>query len=477
MARGKQGSNHRSGNRFISPTRGPDRHASASATGSKGPVMATTQQSLGEFDIERMGHDGRGIAKWQGKTLFIEGALAGERVSARLLRDHARYAEAIAENLIVTSPERQQPVCQHYAECGGCQLQHWQPERQLSFKQATVIEQMKRWGGLEARQLLPPIASAPEGYRGRARMGVWYEDDGSVTLGFRRRRSNRLTAISDCSVLAEPLNRLVVPLQCWLQAEHTAKAITHIELLTANDVQMVVLRHTKTAGERDWQGLRELEIQQGCQIWMDDGSGTLKDLSGQAVDPRLFYYPDESLPALAWHPQDFVQVNPDVNRKMIAQAINLLALQGHERVLDLFCGIGNFTLPLARYCAEVIGVEAIETMVERGRENAARAGVTNARFLAADLTRISMHRLQQQCGTIDAILLDPPRDGAKEILANIRQLAVSRVVYVSCNPATLARDAVVLAESGYRLETLGVMDMFPHTSHVESMALFVLKKK
>ncbi|MBE8718014.1 23S rRNA (uracil(1939)-C(5))-methyltransferase RlmD [Cellvibrio polysaccharolyticus] len=472
MSRGKQGgSNARPGSRFISSSRNSARTKGAGAA--RSPV----NQKLGEFTIERMGHDGRGIANWQGKTLFIDGALQGETVSARLQQDHARYAEAVVENLLVSSAERQTPVCEHYHQCGGCQLQHWQPAHQLAFKQATALEQMKRWGGLEPAEVLPAIVSASEGYRSRARLGVWYENDGTVTLGFRQRQSNKLTPISNCVVLEKSLNSLIAPLQNWLAVEHSARAVTHIELLAGQGETMVILRHTRTPGERDWQGLRLLEENLQCRICVDDGSGVLKDLQGQAIDPRLFYYADEALPPLAWHPQDFTQVNRAVNRQMVAQAIDLLALRGKERVLDLFCGIGNFTLPLAKHCAEVIGVEAVENMVERGRENAQRSGVENVRFIAADLTRLSVRQLQQQCGKIDAVLLDPPRDGAKEILMNIRQLGAKKLVYVSCNPATLARDAAILAEAGYTLARLGVMDMFPHTAHVESMALFVLNKK
>jgi 23S rRNA (uracil1939-C5)-methyltransferase len=306
-------------------------------------------------------------------------------------------------------------------------------------------------------------------------MGVWYEKDGSVTLGFRQRNSKTLTPISQCVVLPNSLNRLLAPLHQWLTEAHTAKAITHVELLDSPATSALVLRHTKSPGERDLQGLRELAQTHHCGIWLDDGSEKLRDLNGEACDPRLHYLLPESKLDISYHPQDFMQVNPVVNTQMIAQALTLLGLKSHERVLDLFCGIGNFTLPIAQHCAEVIGVEAVDTMVERGRENAARAGMTNVSFMAADLTKLSAYQLQQRCGKIDAILLDPPRDGAKEVVAHIGKLKAKRIVYVSCSPATLARDAKVLAESGYQLAAVGVLDMFPHTHHVESMALLVRK--
>lgn len=434
---------------------------------------ARPNQRLGEFTIERISHDGRGLTQWQGKTLFVEGALPGEIVTARFVNEHGRFAEAVVDQIISAAPERQIPPCSHYVFCGGCQLQHISPAAQLELKQTAVLEQLQRWAGLVPAQILPPITSPTFAYRSCARMGVWYEKDGSVTLGFRQRHSKTLTAINNCLVLPENLNRLLAPLHDWLTHAHTAKAITHVELLDSPATSALVLRHTKSPGERDLQGLRELAQQYNCTIWLDDGSAMLRDLEGQPCNPRLSY----SVPAagleLAYHPQDFMQVNPSVNTQMIAQAIQLLDLKSHERVLDLFCGIGNFTLPLAKHCAEVIGVEAVESMVERGRENAARAGLGNVSFMASDLTKLSAYQLQQRCGKIDAVLLDPPRDGAKEIVAHIGQLAAKRIVYVSCNPATLARDAKILADSGYQLKAAGVLDMFPHTHHVESMALFV----
>ncbi len=430
---------------------------------------------LGEFMIDRMSHDGRGISQWNGKTLFVDGALTGERISARLVRDHARYAEARVDKLLTTSPERVQAACAHYAECGGCQLQHLQPEQQIAFKQAAVLQQLELWGGAKPKHILTPIVSTGTGYRRCARLGVNY-DHGQVTLGFRKRNSRQLIQVDLCSVLVPELNQLLAPLKQWLTELRATEAVTHIELISTETKTAVVVRHPQVLDEADLGSLKTLAENLNLDIWLQAREGNqLQDLQGKDVDPRLVYSLADFELDMDFHPSDFIQVNPSVNTQMVKQAIQLLALKGSERVLDLFCGIGNFTLPLARECAEVIGIEAVESMVERGRENAKKLGINNVQFLAANLLTLSEHRLKQTCGKVDAILLDPPRDGAKEIVDKLSQLSPSRIVYVSCNPATLARDAKVLLSAGYQLDSVGVLDMFPHTAHIESMALFTLR--
>jgi 23S rRNA (uracil1939-C5)-methyltransferase len=363
-----------------------------------------------------------------------------------------------------------------------------QPAAQLVMKQQALLEQLQRWGGVVPKHLLPAISLGDTGYRSRARLGVWYENDGSVTLGFRQRYSNAITPINRCLVLAPELNALLAPLHIWLTALQATKAVTHIELVKGQDDIAVILRHTKKLAAADLAALAHLAEQEQCKVWLEpNGDSGLTDLAGQACDPRLGYRLEgsglEGLD-LAFHPQDFTQVNPQVNQQMVAQALALLALKPSDRVLDLFCGIGNFTLPIARHCAEVIGIEAVESMVLRGRENAARLQITNAKFIAANLADMTHTQLQRLGGAdkereIAAVLLDPPRDGAKDIITSIqrwvagKQLSPKRIVYVSCNPATLARDSALLVEAGYYLDTLGVLDMFPHTSHIESMALFL----
>lgn len=445
-------------------------------------ILPQTNKRLGEFTIDRLSHDGRGVASLDGKTVFIDGALVGERVTARLVEDHARFIDARIDQLIESSAERVLPPCEHFASCGGCQLQYMQPSAQVEMKQKAVLEQLQRWGGVVPKKLLPPISAGDRAYRSRARLGVWYEDDGSVTLGFRQRYSNAITPISQCIVLVPELNALLAPLHKWLGELRAAKAVTHIELVKGQNQIVVILRHTKKLADADLEALALLEKQQACTVWLEpNGNQGLTDLAGQSCDPRLVY--TVAGVELAFHPQDFTQVNPEVNQQMVAQALELLDLKPADRVLDLFCGIGNFTLPIAQQCAEVVGIEAVESMVARGRENADRLQIGNAKFIAANLADMTHTQLQRlgdmKAQEIAAILLDPPRDGAKDIIASIlrlgasKQLSPKRIVYVSCNPATLARDSALLAEAGYRLEKLGVLDMFPHTSHVESMALFL----
>lgn len=435
---------------------------------------------LGEFTIDRLSHDGRGVANLDGKTLFIAGALVNETVSARLVAEHSRFIDARADEIIIPSPERVTPPCPHYERCGGCQLQHMQPAQQLAMKQESLLQQLKRWGGVEPKRVLPPITVIDTGYRSRARLGVWYESDGSVSLGFRQHYSNEITQVNHCLVLAPELNQLLEPLHSWLTDLRAVKAVTHIELVKGQGDIAIILRHTKKLADADLIALAQLAERQAVYVWLEpNGDQGLTDLQGNPCDPRL-HYEVAGLP-LAYHPQDFTQVNPQVNQLMVAQALDLLALKPADRVLDLFCGIGNFTLPIARECAEVVGIEAVETMVLRGRENAEALQIGNAKFIAANLADMTHTQLQRLGGNINALLLDPPRDGAKDIVASIqrwvtgKQLSPKRIVYVSCNPATLARDSALLAEVGYQLDAVGVLDMFPHTSHVESMALFLLK--
>lgn len=453
----------------------PGRHRDSGGGRSQSTRLAPAERAPFEVTADKLSHDGRGIASHQGKTLFVEGLLPGERASVTLQSVQSRFGEAAVQTLLSTSSERSEPICGHYQRCGGCNLQHLNVERQLTFKQEAVQDQVQRWGRQVPARLLPPITSDHQGYRSRARLSVWYERGGQIALGFREAGSKQLVQIEHCPVLAPSLQAILAPLGQWLHGMQTKRAVTHIELLWAEPTLALVVRHTKPLKAPDLHALRALATATQAQVWLQpEAHGPLYDLRGEACDPRLHYELPEYDLRLAYHPRDFTQVNPQVNQAMVSQALSLLAPSATERVLDLFCGVGNFTLPLARRAGEVIGLEAVEAMVARGRENAEANGIDNVQFRTVDL-EADLDRLTGPTGigAIDAVMLDPPRAGAKGAMALLRQLSAARIVYVSCNPATLARDCQSLGGMGYRLEALGVMDMFPHTAHVESMALFI----
>lgn len=427
---------------------------------------------MGELVIDRMSHDGRGIAYWQNKTCFVEGALTGEKVTARLVQNHSRYVEARVDQLLEVAPERIEPVCPHYADCGGCQLQHTHHANQLVMKQAAVFDQIEKGAGVKAKRYLPPIESPALAYRRTARLAIDARN-GEIKLGFRKRNSHELVDVGRCDLLVPVLNNLLVPLKNLLSIISQADAVGHLDLVAAESL-VVTIRLLKPLAEKDTQLLKAFEQTHQCKLYLQLGKDNqLNDLDQNKIDPRLHYEINSVHLRLAFHPLDFIQVNDQVNQQMIQQALSLLKLQPEDRVLDLFCGIGNFTLPIAQKVKQVIGIEALDSMVQRAKENAAASGLQNCEFVAADLEKISLQRLKSLCGKLDAVLLDPPRDGAKTSISLLAQLSPKRVVYVSCNPATLARDAKQLLASGYKLDSLGVLDMFPQTSHIESMALFV----
>lgn len=438
------------------------------------PQQPLDNMRLAEMTIDRMGHDGRGISSWNSKTLFVDGALTGEKVTARLLQNHSRYAEARVDQIIEASPDRIAAACQYYAKCGGCQLQHASAATQLVIKQAAVFEQVERWASAKPKKILEPILSSDYGYRRSARLAI-DERGETFLLGFREANTHQLVNIDECVVLVPSLNQLIKPLQILFANLQTKNAISHVDLLAA-DKTLIVLRQMQLLSEQDYQSLKVFAKNHDCEICLQPNkSPELVNLQQQAIDPRLFYSLEKYQLTIGFHPLDFIQVNADVNEKMVHQALSLLDLKPDETVLDLFCGIGNFTLPIATQAKRVIGIEGQESMVLRGRENAKRLGIENVEFFAADLEKMGLPRLRQLCGQLDAVLLDPPRDGAKQSVALIAQLSPRRVVYVSCNPATLARDAKELLAAGYQLSALGIIDMFPQTAHVESMALFVRK--
>lgn len=422
--------------------------------------------------IESLSHDGRGIARIEGKTVFVDGALAGENVSFLYTRLHKKYDEAKVVSVENASADRVEAKCRHFGICGGCSLMHMSPEAQLSLKQDTLKEQLSHFGQLTPEQWLPPLTGPLWGYRRKARLGVRYvTKKEKVLVGFREKGSPYLAELTQCEVLdprvglrLEELGKMIAELEAY-------NRIAQIEVAMDDANTALVFRNMDPLCETDKQKLIHYGQQNDLWIYQQPGGpDTVTPLWPE--DPQLHYAPEEGL-RLEFAPGDFTQVNAGINHKMITKAIELLDLQESDRVLDLFCGLGNFTLPLARRVNSVIGVEGDKSLVAHAQRNAAINDLTNAEFELADLTVTQLKDYPWAQAGFTKVLLDPPRSGAFEVLGQIADLGAETIVYVSCNPATLARDAGELVnEYGYTLVQTGIMDMFPHTSHVESIALF-----
>jgi 23S rRNA (uracil1939-C5)-methyltransferase len=417
--------------------------------------------------IERLAHDGRGIAFVEGRTWFVAGALADEQVEARVLAARSQVVEARTERVLVPSPLRLVPPCAHAGHCGGCTLQHLPHAEQLALKQRTLAEQLARFAGLEPEAWVAPLVGTEFGYRRRARIAVrWDAKARQLEVGFRAASSHAIVGIADCQVLVQPLQSVLRALPELLRGLEKPQAIGHVELFHGT-ASALLLRHTQPLGEADLHRLREFCAAHQAQLWLHGEGEPLPDQPGTRLGYRLERWNLE----LEYRPGDFVQVNAAVNEAMVAQALDWMKPQADERVLDLFCGLGNFALPLARQVREVVAVEGVDAMVERARGNAAANGLGNVHFFQADLSNPLAGAAWAGQG-FDAVLLDPPRDGAFEAVRQIAATGAQRVVYVSCNPATLARDSAELVKQGYQLKKAGILDMFPQTAHVEAMALF-----
>ncbi len=419
--------------------------------------------------IENLSNEGQGVARLNGKTLFVKGALPGETVLARIDRNHRRYDEGHMLELTKAAAERVEPQCPHFAQCGGCQLQHLNHDTQIDYKQQWVLDQLARQAQLVPEQLDAPLRSVPQHYRRAARIGINQRKDGSAIVGFRQEGSKYLIDIDQCLVLDPRGDNLFRDLAALLNAHPgQIKRITHAELTFGDTNGTLTLRVMKNLDGSLQQQLVALATSLGCGLYLNHGDHieTVHEDSAPAFNLPAFAQ------QLNFAPGDFVQVNAAMNQAMIDRAIEWLDPQADERILDLFCGLGNFTLPLASKAAEVVGIEASKEMVARGEHNASLNGLTNCQFEAADLTYpISARRWFKQ--GFDKVLIDPPRTGALEIIEQLIKTPVTQLLYVSCNPSALARDAITLKEAGFKLQRFCVMDMFPHTTHVESLALFV----
>lgn len=427
-----------------------------------------------ELDIDRISHEGRGIGHNDGRTVFVQGALPGERVSVDIHRQRRRQQEGQALSVVAeAAADRVTPPCEFFGVCGGCSLQHMDPAAQVRHKETTLAELLRHGGDVVPDRWLAPLTGPTAGYRRRARLGVKYvpRKDDRVLVGFRERFSPFVADIESCHVLDARVGDLLVALADLVRGLTIPDRIAQIEVAAGDDSVGLVFRNLRELAPVDREALIAFGHAHDLLIFEQPGNESTVAPVGHSTE-RLHYRLDEFGLSFAFAPTDFTQINAAINRQMVPQAIEQLALDPESRVLDLFCGLGNFTLPIARQAASVFGVEGAEALVSRGRENAALNGIDNARFEAADLTRLAPDA-DWLGGGIDRVLLDPPRSGALEVLPAIAGLGPSRIVYVSCGPSTLARDAGELVHRyGYRLETAGLMDMFPHTGHAEAMAVF-----
>lgn len=422
-------------------------------------------------------HEGKGIAAISGKKVFVAGALEGEEVRFRRRKKRRNYDEAELLEVLSASPQRIEPRCAVFGVCGGCSLQHIDDLAQQGIKQRALQDALERIGKVVPARWLPPVFDSPWNYRRRARLAVKdVAGKGRVLVGFRERHAPFLTDMHRCEVLASPIDRLIDPLSEMIGNLSIRARLPQIEVAVGDNATSLVFRVLDAPTESDLGHFRTFGKERNLRVYLQTGGPeSMTQLEPQGtLSPLNYSLPDFDV-VIEFEATDFVQVNGAVNRRMVATALELLQPQGNDRILDLFCGIGNFSLPLARNCSHVLGVEGEQSLVDRATANARSNGIDNCEFRRANLSCID--GTERWLGDDwSALLLDPARSGAPQVVAHIGRIKPDRVVYVSCHPGTLARDlSALVKEHGYRLEAAGIIDMFPHTGHVESITL--LEKK
>ena len=452
---------------------------------------------LPELDIESLDHDAQGVGhSSEGKVVFVEGALPGERVSAIIHRSKNQWEQGTLQAVLRASSQRVQPACPHFGlhpgACGGCKMQHLHPMAQLAVKQRVMEDNLWHLGKVKPEQILRPIQGPDWGYRMRARLSVrLVMKKGVVLVGFHERKSRYVADMQVCPILPPHVSALLMPLRELIGALQARETCPQIELACGDSVTALVLRHLEPLSAGDLAHLRAFAQAHGVQWWLQPKGPDTVHLMDPTEDPaqQLSYALPEFGITMPYKPTDFTQVNPHINRVLVTRALRLLDPQRSERVIDWFCGLGNFTLPLATRAREVLGIEGSDALVARSHQNLSfnqgRQTLAPTRFVARNLFEMTPEVLVQD-GVADKWLIDPPREGAfalAKALADLHQqpelrqgwVPPRRIVYVSCNPATLARDAGLLVhQAGYRCVAAGAVNMFPHTAHVESMAVFEL---
>jgi len=418
----------------------------------------TTRQII-TVDVTDLDPFGQGVARHQGKTVFIPGLLPTERAEVTLTEDKSKYARGKVKRRLNDSAERTAPRCPHFGVCGGCQQQHANVALQQRSKSTALARLIKH-------DVNAILSGEPWGYRRRARLSLNYQPKTQkLEMGFRKAAATDIVDVKQCPVLVPRLEALLPPLRECLSELQGVRSLGHVELVLADNGPLMVLRHTAPLSAKDREKLERFSHSHELALFLAPQSEILEQVTGETP-----WYLSDGL-RLTFSPRDFIQVNDGVNQQMVATAIEWLDVQPEDRVLDLFCGMGNFTLPLAKRAASVVGVEGVEALVAKGQENAERNALHNVTFFHENLEEDVTLQPWAEHG-FDKILLDPARAGAPGVMQHIIKLAPKRVVYVSCNPATLARDSEALLSAGYQIQRLAMLDMFPHTGHLESMVLF-----
>jgi 23S rRNA (uracil1939-C5)-methyltransferase len=424
--------------------------------------------------VESLDYEGRGIAHADGKVIFIEGALTGERVTYSSYRKKPSFEIAQLGQVIKQTFMRVQPKCKHFGVCGGCSMQHMDARAQVAAKQRILEDNLWHIGKVKAQTMLLPIYGQSWGYRQRARLSVRHVlKKGKTLVGFREKRGGYVADMHHCEILTPKIAKLLPLLGQLNECFATRDALPQIEVAVGEHVEVLVLRILQALSPADEDAIKLFADTHAVQFWLQTkGPETAVPFYPLDAAPLTYSLPEFGI-TMPFAPTEFTQVNADMNRVMVSRAMRLLNPQPNERIADLFCGLGNFTLPIARSGAQAVGIEGSAALVQRAVQNAAFNDLTgNTQFSAMNLFEIDEAALVQ-LGHFDKMLIDPPRDGAFELVKALGTDAPGRIVYVSCNPATLARDAEILVhQKGYVLKAAGVMNMFPHTSHVESIALF-----
>ena len=431
------------------------------------------KQRLLNCDIVDLLHDGRGVGRINGKAYFVEGALPGESVEFQVTTEKRNYGEGRIRSLSITSEHRVEPGCKHFSRCGGCSLQHLDHQQQIKFKKTQVLNSFER-ANVMTESLLTPINGSQWGYRRRARLAVQRAKDGQFIVGFRNAGSRRIEPITECLVLDDSLAALLVVLPQWLQLLPTDITLYEVELVRADNAIAIALEASRRLKEDELKDIRESLQALGeppIQCWWKVGkNGQFRRLD-EGADELYLNVPGDL--KFRFKPGQFIQVNGEINTKMVDQMLRLVSPSSSGVAVDLFCGAGNLSLHLTKQFDQVIGVEGLNSLVAGAAQNAIENEITTAQFFTADLTqKNSLNKIKEIPKSLDLVVLDPPRSGAIDIMPWVAKSGAKQVIYISCHPSTMVRDAKHLLDAGYKMKDLGVLDMFPHTAHVEAIALF-----